>query len=149
MVNTTRILFVALGLLAIATLAGAQQASITFSPLVTSPRFRDRVTYIITQNAPVVLAEAQTCVSSCTTTGTYTAACHTNRAHLAATVAANPQQFASIFAAHLVTNVNVTSAGALTGTVAAGTLDTPATDASLLAAVALQWSTVSGCVVNP
>lgn len=121
--------------------ADAQQNSLVFGPLANSPTFRSRVTYVITQQAPVVLTEAQT--------GSYTAACHTLRAALAAVVAADPQAKAQVFAAHLVTNINVTSAGALTGTVAAGTLDTPATDAALLAAVASQWSTIAGCITNP
>jgi len=113
----------------------------TYAPLAQSAQFQMRVTFIITTEAPVILTEAAT--------GSYTAACHTLRANLAAAVARNPQSYAPIFASHLVTNVNVTTGGALTGTLAAGTLDTPASDASLLAAVASQWSTVAGCITNP
>ena len=119
----------------------AVENSVTFGPLIQSARFHLRVTYIITQQAPVIETEAAT--------GSYTAACHTLRANLAAAIARNPDSYAPIFAAHLVTNINVTSGGALTGTLAAGTLDTPATDAALLAAVASLWSTVSGCITNP
>jgi hypothetical protein len=117
----------------------AQQSSITYMPLTYSQRFNDRVTYIITTEAPVIEAEPAT--------GSYTAACHTLRATLAAAVARGPQGYTSIFSAHLVTNINVTSAGALTG--AGQTLDTPATDAALLAAIAALWSTVAGCITNP
>lgn len=113
----------------------------TFGPLAQSTLFLTRVTFITTQQAPVILTEAAT--------GSYTAACHTLRANLAAALARNPPSYAPIFASHLVTNINVTSAGALTGTLAAGTLDTPATDAALLAAIASQWSTVAGCITNP
>lgn len=113
----------------------------TYSPLTQSSLFQSRVTFIITTEAPVILTEA--------TTGSYTAACHTLRANLAASVARNPASYAPIFAAHLVTNINVTTGGALTGTLAAGTLDTPASDAALLAAIASQWSTVAGCITNP
>lgn len=113
----------------------------TYGPLSQSAQFRSRVTFIITTQAPVVLTEAAT--------GSYTAACHTLRANLAAAVARNPDSYAPIFAAHLVTNINVTTGGALTGSLASGTLDTPASDAALLAAVAFQWSTVAGCITNP
>jgi hypothetical protein len=113
----------------------------TYGPLAASAQFQSRVSFLITQEAPVVLTEAQT--------GSYTAACHTLRASLAAVVARNPQSYAPIFAQHLVTNINVTTAGALTGTLGAGTLDTPATDAALFAAIAAQWSTVAGCISFP
>jgi hypothetical protein len=113
----------------------------TFGPLTQSPVFRLRVQFITAQQAPVVLTEAAT--------GSYTAACHTLRANLAAALARNPQAYVDVFAAHLVTNVNVTGGGALTGSLSAGTLDTPATDAALLAAVASLWSTVAGCITNP
>lgn len=113
----------------------------TFSPLILSTQFLNRVTFIVTTETPVILTEAAT--------GSYTAACHTLRANLAASVAKNPSAYSTIFAAHLVTNINVTTAGALTGSLALGTLDTPASDASLLAAIASQWSTVAGCITNP
>jgi hypothetical protein len=111
----------------------------TYGPLAQSPLFRMRVAFIIATEAPVILTEAGT--------GSYTAACHTLRSALAAGVARNPDGYAPIFASHLVTNINVTTGGALTGS--GNTLDSPASDASLLAAVASQWSTVSGCITNP
>lgn len=113
--------------------------SITYFPLAESPRFTGRVQYITVQQAPVVLAEAS---SSPTST-------HALRAILAAKVTATPAAFAAVFAVHLSANINVTSAGALTGTSTAGTLDTPATDAALLAAVASVWSAISGVIANP
>lgn len=119
--------------------AFAVENSNTFMPLTNSQTFVNRVTYIIAMEAPVIEVEAAT--------GSYTAACHTLRANLAASVARGPQSYASIFAAHLATNINITTGGALTST--GSTLDTPATDASLLAAVASLWSTVSGCITNP
>ena len=119
----------------------AQQNSNIYMPLVSSPTFTARVQYVLAQQVPTVLTEAQT--------GSYTAACHTLRANLAASIARSPASSAPVFAVHLATNINVTSAGALTGTVLAGTLDTPATDAALLAAVAALWSTVAGCITNP
>jgi hypothetical protein len=128
--------------LILAGIAVSADTSQTYGPLAQSPQFQMRVTFIVAMEAPVILTEAAT--------GTYTAPCHTLRANLAAAVARNPQSYAPIFAAHLVAHVNVTTAGALTGTLAAGTLDTPAADNALLAAVASPiWSTVAGCITNP
>lgn len=117
----------------------AVENSNIYMPLVNSATFTNRAQYIIAMEAPVILAEAQT--------GSYTAACHAKRAQLAVIVAFSPAQYAPVFAVHLATNVNVTTAGALTGS--GQTLDTPATDAALLAAVASLWSTVAGCITNP
>lgn len=117
----------------------AVENSNTYMPLVQSATFTSRVQYILAQEAPVILVEAQT--------GTYTAACHTLRAKLAASVALSASGYAPQFAVFLATNINVTTAGALTGT--GSTLDTPATDAALLAAVASLWSPMAGCITNP
>lgn len=111
--------------------------SITYAPLANSPLFRLRVSYVIAQEVPVVLAEAGSVAG------------HTLRANLAAAAARDPTGYAPVFATHLSTNINVTSAGALTGTASAGTLDTPATDAALFAAVASLWSVVAGYIANP
>lgn len=119
----------------------AVENSQTFGPLVTSPVFRMRVSYNAAFTAPVILTEAST--------GSYTAACHTLRANLAARVASNPESYSSVFAAHLVTMSAVTSAGTLTGTSAAGTLDSPITDAAMFSAISSAWSTVAGCITNP
>lgn len=113
--------------------------SVTYTPLLASTQFTNRVTFIITTEAPVIETEA--------TSGSYTALCHTLRANLAASVARNPGAYTPVFASHVITNINVTTGGALTGT--GSTLDTPATDASLLAAIASLWSTVAGCITNP
>lgn len=118
---------------------GAAENSAVFMPLVQSALFTNRVQYVLAQEAPVVLTEAQT--------GSYTATCHTLRAALAVAIAKNPAGYANVFAVFLATNINVTSAGSLTGS--QGTLDTPATDAALFSAVASLWSTVAGCVTNP
>lgn len=118
---------------------GAVENSNTYMPLVQSATFTGRVQYILAQEAPVILTEAAT--------GTYTATCHTARAKLAAQVASSSSGVAPQFAVFLATNINVTTAGALTGT--GSTLDTPATDAALLAAVASLWSSLAGCVTNP
>lgn len=119
----------------------AVENSNTFFPLVQSPVFTGRVQYLIVKEAPVILTEAAT--------GTYTAACHTKRAALAVSVSQNPASFAPVFAVHLTANINVTGGGALTGSASAGTLDTPAIDSSLFAAIDSLWSTVAGCVTNP
>lgn len=111
----------------------------TYSPLLNSATFTNRVTYITVQEAAVIETEAGT--------GTYTAPCHTLRAGLAASLARGPQAYTPVFAAHLITNINVIGGGALTG--AGLTLDTPATDAALLASIASLWSTVAGCITNP
>jgi hypothetical protein len=124
----------------------AADVSQTYSPLAQSPLFRSRVSFTIAQQAGVVLTEAGTNV---TPPNVYNAVCHTLRASLAQGVARNPDGYAPVFASHLVTHINITSAGAPTGSLANGTLDSPATDAALLAAVAGLWSTVSGCITNP
>lgn len=133
------VLFACLCVLGSVVSALAQQASVTYTPLTGSTQFLNRVTYILVQQAPVVETEAAT--------GAYTAACHTLRANLAADLARHPGNYAPVFASHLVANINVTTAGALTGS--GVTLDTPATDAALLASVASLWSTVAGCITNP
>ncbi len=115
----------------------AVENSNIYMPLVQSLQFLNRVQYILAQEAPVIMAES----------GAIT--CHTKRAALAVSVAQNPAGYAAIFGVHLATNINVTSAGALTGTSTAGTLDSPITDAAMLAAVASIWPTVAGCVTNP
>lgn len=119
----------------------AVENSQTYGPLTHSPAFQLRVTYNAVFTVPVILTEAQT--------GSYTAACHSKRADLAVRVAANPENYAPIFAAHLVTTSAVTSAGALTGSLSAGTLDSPITDAAMFSAISAAWSTVSGCITNP
>lgn len=119
--------------------AFAQQNSNTYMPLTHSDRFNDRVAYMVAMEAPVIETEAAT--------GSYTAACHTLRANLAAAIARGPASYVPIFAIHLATNVNITTGGALTGS--GITLDTPATDAAILAAVASLWSTIAGCLTNP
>lgn len=136
-----RILLALVLVLVAAPLLFAVENSNTYMPLASSPTFTSRVQYILAQEAPVIEAEAAT--------GTYTGACHTLRAGLAVRVAQSPSSFAPVFAVFLATNINVTTGGALTGTTAAGTLDTPATDAALLAAVASLWSPIAGCVTNP
>lgn len=115
----------------------AVENSNTFMPLVQSPVFTARVQYVLAQEAPVIMAES----------GAIT--CHTARAALAVSIAKNPASYAAVFAVFLATNINVTSAGALTGSAAAGTLDSPVTDAAMLAAVASLWPSVAGCVTNP
>ncbi len=108
-----------------------------YMPLALSPPFMNRVQYILVEYAPTVLVEASSVAG------------HAKRAALAATIAAAPGSYASVFAVHLAANVNVTTAGALTGTTIAQTLDSPVTDAALFAAVAVIWNTVAGVIVNP
>lgn len=136
-----RLCLIVVAALVFAAPALAVENSQTFMPLVGSIQFTNRVQYILAQETPVILTEAAT--------GTYTAGCHTLRAALAVSIARNPAGYASVFAVFLATNINVTSAGALTGSFNAGTLDTPATDAALFSAVSTLWSTVAGCVTNP
>lgn len=109
--------------------------SVLYMPLVASAQFTARVQYLIAMQAPVVLVEASGIAG------------HTKRAALAANVGLSPASYAPVFAVHLATNINIVTGGALTG--AGATLDTPATDAALLAAVASLWNTVAGFVVNP
>lgn len=121
--------------------------SLTYGPLAASQTFCNRVAYILAMQAPVVQVEAVAYAQPNGDPHVPSAAKHTLRATLAAQVARNPEAYAVVFAVHLATNVNVTSGGTLTG--AGGTLNTPATDAALLAAVAALWSTIAGCITNP
>lgn len=141
-----RLLF-ALTLTLLAAPVCAQQPSVTYMPLTTSTQFLNRVQFNIVQTAPLIQVEAQTYTPAGGDTHPSTAACHTLRVQLAASVARNPASYAGIFAAHLAVNSAITTAGALTGSTA--TLDTPATDGALFAAVAAIWSTVAGCVTTP
>lgn len=130
--------FVAALLMAVSLSADTSQ---TYGPLAQSPAFQSRVTWTLAFTAPVILTEAAT--------GSYTAACHTKRAELAAQIARNPSAYAGVFAVHLSASSAVTTAGALTGTLTAGTLDSPITDAAMFSAVSAEWSTVAGCITNP
>lgn len=121
--------------LSISVVVQAVENSNVYMPLVQSNTFTNRVQYILATEAPVILAEA----SGVT--------CHPLRAQLATKIAVGPASYAPVFAVFLVTNINVTSAGALTGS--GSTLDSPVTDAALLAAVASIWPTVAGCIANP
>lgn len=126
----------------------AQQTSVVYMPLVTSPQFLNRVVFQITLETPLVQVEAVAYTPASGDTHPATPTCHTARVQLAQSVARNPAAYASIFAIHLVTTSNVTTAGALTGSLTAGTLDTPATDAALFSAVSAIWSNVAGCITN-
>lgn len=127
--------------------AFATENSLVFGPLTRSATFVGRVSYILAQQAPVVQVEAVAYSQPGGDTHTPSAICHSKRVVLSAAVAANPDNYAGVFASHLVANINITSAGALTGSGA--TLDSPAIDSAILAAVAGLWSTVAGCVTNP
>lgn len=129
----TKRIMLALVVVLIAGAAFAVENSVTFMPLVSSQRFLDRVTYNIDQEAAVIQAES-------TAIG-----CHGMRAQLAIHVSQNPQAYAVVFATALAGHINVTTAGALTG--AGATLDTPATDAALFAAIASVsvWNSIAGC----
>lgn len=141
-------ILLAIGLVTLVSVGlSAVENSQTFFPLVQSSTFTGRVQYILAQEAQVIQIEAVAYTPAGGDTHPSTAVCHTLRAALAVKVAGNPAVYAGGFAVFLSTNINVTSAGALTGT--GLTLDTPATDAALLAAVAGLWSSVAGCVTNP
>ena len=142
-----RRILLTLALLLVAASAFAQQPSVTFMPLAVSPQFQNRVQYLIAQDSPVIQVEAVAYTPAGGDTHAATPACHSLRANLAASIARSPASFSAVFAVHLAGNINVTTAGALTGS--GNTLDTPATDAALIAAVAGLWSTIAGCITNP
>lgn len=142
-----RLLFALALVLALPLAAQAQQTSVTYMALAGSNQFLNRVTFQIVLAAPLVEVEAVAYTQPSGDTHPVNAACHTLRANLARAVSQSPSSYASIFAVHLITSSNVTTAGALTGTVA--TLDTPATDAALFSAVSAMWSDVAGCITNP
>lgn len=134
--------------LGLPTLAQSQTlTSVQVMPLTTSQQFLNRVTFQIVLASPLIEVEAVAYSPASGDTHPATAACHTLRANLAAAIARNPSGYALIFALHLVTSGNVTTAGSLTGS--GQTLDTPATDAALFSAVNATWSDTSGCVTNP
>ncbi len=125
----------------------AVENSNIYMPLVQSATFTNRVQYILAMQAPVVQVEAVAYTQPTGDTHPVSAACHTRRVNLATLVVVGPSSYAPVFSVFLASNINVTSGGTLTGSGA--TLDTPATDAALLAAVAAIWSSVAGCVTNP
>lgn len=125
----------------------AQQTAVTLMPLTQSAQFLNRVTFQIVLTAPLIEVEAVAYTPAGGDTHPSTPACHTLRANLAAAISRNPSGYALIFADHLVTSSNVTTAGALTGS--GVTLDTPATDGALFSAVAAIWSNVAGYISNP
>lgn len=127
----------------------AQQPSVTFMPLTGSTQFLNRVQFNIVQTAPLIEVEVQAYTPASGDTHPSTAACHSLRASLAANVARSPNVYAAVFAAHLVVNSAVTTAGALTGGGNTAIMDTPATDAALFSAIAAIWSTIAGCVTVP
>lgn len=122
-------------------LVSAQQSSVTYMALVTSPQFLNRVAFMVAQTAPVIEAEAAG------PQGAYTETCHQLRTSWATAVIRSPMIYAPVFAVSLVTTGAVTTAGALTGSGA--TLDTPATDGALFSAVGAMWSALSGCITTP
>lgn len=136
-------------LLMTATSALAQLTAVQAMPLVQSTQFLNRVTFQIVLAAPLIEVEAVAYSPASGDTHPASAACHTARARLAASVAQNPSGYAMIFAIHLVTSSNVTTAGALTGGGNTSILDTPATDAALFSAVNAVWSDTAGCITNP
>jgi hypothetical protein len=129
--------------------AFAQQTSVTYEPLTQSSEFLNRIAFQIVLAAPAIETEAQNYTPASGDTHPSTAVCHSARAALAANVAKNPSGYALIFAEHIVTSSAVTTAGALTGSLSAGTLDTPATDAALFSAVNAMWSDTAGCITTP
>lgn len=133
-----KILFVTI-FLACANAVSAQQTSVTYMPLTNSQQFQNRIAFNILLTAPVIETEAAGTGGS--------NACHTARAQLAAAVMRSPTQYITIFSLVIVTTSQVTTAGALTGS--GNTLDTPATDAALFAAIGSSWSNVAGCITNP
>ena len=142
-----RLLFTLSVLLVLPLAAQAQQVSVTYMALAGSNQFLNRVTFQIVLEAPLIEVEAVAYTQASGDTHPVNAACHTLRANLARAVSQNPSAYAGIFALHLITSSNVTTAGVLTGTVA--TLDTPANDAALFSAVSAMWSDIAGCVTNP
>jgi hypothetical protein len=133
-----RRLLLAILLLLLPASAFAQQASVTYMPLVASFQFVNRVTFNIALAAPVIETE---------TVAPNTPSCHTLRAKLAAQVAASPQSYALVFAVAVVTSSAVTTAGAPTGS--GQTLDSPITDAALFSAINAAWSSIAGCITFP
>lgn len=142
-------LLIVVALLLIASPVFAQQPSVSFMPLTGSTQFLNRVQFNIVQTAPLIEVEAQAYTPAGGDTHPSTAVCHSLRVQLAANVARSPSAFAPVFAAHLVVNSAVTTAGSLTGGGNTSIMDTPATDGALFAAVAAIWSTVAGCVTTP
>src|SRR5665213_4139669 len=140
-------LYLVLLLLLVTVPAYAQQTAVTVMPLTQSNQFMNRVRFQIVLTSPLIEVEATAYAPAGGDTHPSTPACHTLRANLAAAIARSPDDYVRVFAEHLVTSSNITTAGALTGS--GGTLDTPATDAALFSAVNAMWSDVAGCVTNP
>ena len=107
---------------------GASDQSTQQMALVHSTQFLDRLQYILTQQAVVVVAESA---------GT---ANHATRVTFAAKVLTSPAAAASGAAVALAGSTNVV--GTVTGS--GNTADSTASDAALLSQVATLWNTLAG-----
>lgn len=122
--------------------AMAVEQSVTYMPLVSSDLFLNRIEFNTIKwiDAPAgggvgPMLEA---------TGV---ACHARRIQYARDFLAAPGAHRAEIAKHLITESVILSVGT-TGTTAAGTLDSAATDAALFSAISSNWSAFAACDVN-
>lgn len=137
-----------LAVVMLSAIVSAQNTSTTQMQLVNSPVFTNRLQYLMTQRAAVVLFEAAT-HDNANNNLDYDAACHTKRANYAVYVIGNPAGAASV-AAVLVSGANYSGAvivGTVTGS--GSTADSSATDTAIDVALQNQWNTLSKCVTTP
>lgn len=99
--------------------------------LAADPSFIDRVVYVMSQQARVVLTE------------TGVGATHAARANYAKNVISSPRSYASVAAPVVVGGVNLLS-GVTTTIEADGSVTTDCTDAALASQVATFWNQLAG-----
>jgi hypothetical protein len=141
-------LFTVAIILSFSTISYAQTlTSVQVMPLTQSQQFLNRVEFQILLAAPSIETEIVAYTPAGGDTHPSSASCHSARALLAANVSKYPSGYPQVFALHIVTSGNITTAGALTGS--GQTLDTPASDGALFSAVNAMWSDTAGCVTFP
>lgn len=111
-------------------LLAQSNTSTTQMQLVSSSTFTNRLQYLMTQQAVVVLTEV------------HATACHTQRAAFAMQVIQNPASSASAASVLLAGSTNVVGTVVTDGN---GQADSSASDAALLSQIATDWNVLSRC----
>jgi len=109
----------------------AQNTSTTQMQLVNSSTFTNRLQYLLTQEAIVVLAEA------------HSTACHVQRFGFATQIIQNPAQMASQSSVMIAGSTNVV--GTVVTNVDPNKVDSSATDAALFSQIVSLWNALSKC----
>ena len=135
-------LAILLVLVVFASVSIAVEPSVTYTPLLSSTLFLDRVEFNTVKwiDAPAGAGVGPMLEPTSTP-------CHTRRINYARDFLSNPAAHRPEVAKHLVTQTVVLGVGT-TGTSGTNNFDSAATDAQLFSAISASWSAFSGCDVN-